>query len=64
MKKINRREFVQTCPAGMAGLSENTLVFCFGDHDRAQLWAKQWLYEGGIHVFLKRINIIVKGKYK
>ncbi len=32
------------------GLEENTLVFYFGDHGRPQVRAKQWLYEGGIHI--------------
>jgi uncharacterized sulfatase len=32
------------------GLAENTLVMFFGDHGRAMYRAKQWLYEGGIHV--------------
>ncbi|AQT67341.1 Arylsulfatase [Anaerohalosphaera lusitana] len=32
------------------GLADNTVVFYFGDHGRAHLRAKQWLYEGGIRV--------------
>lgn len=32
------------------GLTENTAVFFFGDHGRAMLRGKQWLYDGGIHV--------------
>jgi len=32
------------------GLAENTIVFYFGDHGQAHLWAKQWLYDGGIRV--------------
>jgi N-sulfoglucosamine sulfohydrolase len=32
------------------GLSDNTIVFYFGDHGRPHLWDKQWLYEGGIRV--------------
>jgi len=32
------------------GLADNTIVFYFGDHGYPQVWAKQWLYEGGIHV--------------
>ncbi|MBN2030676.1 sulfatase [bacterium] len=32
------------------GLAENTVVFYFGDHGSPHLWAKQWLYEGGIRV--------------
>jgi N-sulfoglucosamine sulfohydrolase len=32
------------------GLADNTLVMFFGDHGRAMYRAKQWLYEGGIHV--------------
>ncbi len=31
-------------------LVENTVVFYFGDHGSPHLWAKQWLYEGGIRV--------------
>ncbi len=32
------------------GLEENTIVFYFGDHGRPHVRAKQWLYEGGIHI--------------
>ena len=32
------------------GLADDTIVFYFGDHGRPHLWAKQWLYEGGIRV--------------
>ena len=32
------------------GLADNTIVFYFGDHGQPHLWAKQWLYEGGIRV--------------
>ncbi|MEM7316075.1 MAG: sulfatase-like hydrolase/transferase, partial [Planctomycetota bacterium] len=32
------------------GLSDNTVVFFFGDHGRPQVRCKQWLYDGGIHV--------------
>ncbi|MFO8015031.1 MAG: sulfatase [Phycisphaerae bacterium] len=32
------------------GLAENTIVFYFGDHGRAHVRGKQWLYDGGIHV--------------
>jgi len=32
------------------GLAENTVVFYFGDHGRAHVRGKQWLYDGGIHV--------------
>ncbi len=32
------------------GLSDNTIVFFFGDHGRAHVRGKQWLYDGGIHV--------------
>ncbi len=32
------------------GLAENTVVFFTGDHGRAMLRGKQWLYDGGIHV--------------
>lgn len=32
------------------GLSDNTIVFFFGDHGRPHVRGKQWLYEGGIHV--------------
>ena len=32
------------------GLADNTIVFYFGDHGSPHLWAKQWLYEGGIRV--------------
>ena len=31
-------------------LKHNTIVFYFGDHGRPHVWAKQWLYEGGIRV--------------
>jgi len=33
-----------------AGALENTLVFIFGDHGRAMLRDKQWLYDGGLRV--------------
>ncbi|MFC3120781.1 sulfatase family protein [Agaribacter flavus] len=29
---------------------DNTIVFIFGDHGRAMLRDKQWLYDGGLHV--------------
>lgn len=32
------------------GLAENTVVFFTGDHGRAMVRGKQWLYEGGVHV--------------
>jgi len=32
------------------GLAENTIVVYFGDHGRAHVRGKQWLYDGGIHV--------------
>jgi len=32
------------------GLADNTVVFYFGDHGRAHVRGKQWLYDGGIHV--------------
>ncbi len=32
------------------GFADNTIVMYFGDHGRAHLRAKQWLYEGGIHI--------------
>jgi uncharacterized sulfatase len=32
------------------GLADNTIVFFFGDHGRAHVRGKQFLYEGGIHV--------------
>ena len=32
------------------GLAENTIVFYFGDHGRAHVRGKQWLYDGGIHI--------------
>jgi uncharacterized sulfatase len=32
------------------GLTENTVVFYFGDHGRPHVRGKQWLYEGGIRV--------------
>ncbi|MDP8244427.1 MAG: sulfatase [Candidatus Hinthialibacter antarcticus] len=32
------------------GLSDNTIVFFFGDHGRCHVRGKQWLYDGGIHV--------------
>ena len=32
------------------GLADNTLVIYFGDHGRPHVRAKQWLYEGGIHI--------------
>ena len=32
------------------GLAEDTIVFYFGDHGRAHVRGKQWLYDGGIHV--------------
>ena len=31
-------------------LDKNTVIIFFGDHGRAMLRGKQWLYEGGIHV--------------
>lgn len=31
------------------GLSENTIVFFFGDHGRAMIRAKQWPYESGLN---------------
>lgn len=31
-------------------IEDDTIVFYFGDHGRPHLWAKQWLYEGGIRV--------------
>ena len=40
-----------------AGALENTIVFIFGDHGRAMLRDKQWLYDGGI-----RVPLIVWGK--
>ncbi|WP_440875647.1 sulfatase family protein [Thalassotalea sp. PLHSN55] len=33
-----------------AGALENTIIFIFGDHGRAMLRDKQWLYDGGIEV--------------
>lgn len=43
------------------GLAENTIVFFFGDHGRAMVRAKQWLYDPGIH-----IPLIIRwpGKFK
>ncbi len=38
-----------------AGVLDQTAVFFFGDHGRAHLWDKQWLYEGGI-----RVPLVVK----
>ncbi len=32
------------------GLSDNTIVFFFGDHGRPHVRGKQWLYDGGIYV--------------
>lgn len=32
------------------GLAEETIVLFFGDHGRAHVRGKQWLYDGGIHV--------------
>ena len=32
------------------GLSDNTIVFFFGDHGRCHVRGKQWLYDGGIHI--------------
>jgi len=32
------------------GLADNTIVFFFGDHGRAHVRGKQFLYEGGIHI--------------
>ena len=32
------------------GLTDNTLVFFFGDHGRPHVRGKQWLYDGGLHV--------------
>jgi len=32
------------------GLAENTVVFFFGDHGRAHVRDKQFLYDGGIHI--------------
>jgi uncharacterized sulfatase len=40
-----------------AGALDNTIVFIFGDHGRAMLRDKQWLYDGGIEV-----PLIVWGK--
>ncbi|KAA1160881.1 sulfatase family protein [Pseudoalteromonas distincta] len=40
-----------------AGVLENTIVFIFGDHGRAMLRDKQWLYDGGL-----RVPLIVWGK--
>ncbi|WP_077342153.1 sulfatase family protein [Pseudocolwellia agarivorans] len=40
-----------------AGALENTIVFVFGDHGRAMLRDKQWLYDGGL-----RVPLIVFGK--
>ena len=40
-----------------AGALENSVVFIFGDHGRAMLRDKQWLYDGGI-----RVPLIVWGK--
>ncbi|MGB2823856.1 MAG: sulfatase/phosphatase domain-containing protein, partial [Phycisphaerae bacterium] len=32
------------------GLADSTIVFYFGDHGRAHVRGKQWLYDGGIHI--------------
>ena len=32
------------------GLADNTIVMYFGDHGRAHVRGKQWLYDGGIHI--------------
>nr|WP_252736607.1 MULTISPECIES: sulfatase [unclassified Psychrosphaera] len=40
-----------------AGVLDNTIVFVFGDHGRAMLRDKQWLYDGGLQV-----PLIVWGK--
>src|SRR5262249_35065283 len=32
------------------GLTENTVIFFFGDNGRCHVRDKQWLYEGGLHV--------------
>lgn len=39
------------------GVLDNSIVFIFGDHGRAMLRDKQWLYDGGI-----RVPLIVWGK--
>ena len=40
-----------------AGVLDNTIIFIFGDHGRAMLRDKQWLYDSGI-----RVPFIVWGK--
>lgn len=40
-----------------AGVLDNSIVFIFGDHGRAMLRDKQWLYDGGL-----RVPLIVWGK--
>ena len=32
------------------GLADNTIIFFFGDHGRAMVRCKQWLYDGGINI--------------
>lgn len=32
------------------GLADNTIVMYFGDHGAPHVWAKQWLYDGGIRI--------------
>jgi uncharacterized sulfatase len=45
------------------GLTENTMVFFFGDHGRAHVRGKQFLYDGGIHVplIVRRPGLIKPG---
>ncbi len=50
IEELDRKVGIELNRLDKAGLTDNTIVFFFGDHGRPHSRGKQWLYEGGIHI--------------